>query len=221
MPSARRGYAPSPRRASRTPSWSARCRAPRRAGTGSTAPRAWRARGCPRGCPGTACRGRPPRRGPARPPARPDRRARRGTRRCGRSAPRPWERERNPWAAGYAIRCAERYNVYMQERQSGRALLAHVDRAFTITMTLSQCAGAAVVFVYLTLVLPVHDPPPLDDVILWNWPLGVVYLAASAFVAPRWGRSIARSRLEWLPRGGAPPPEGERGPPRRAPAHNT
>src|SRR4051794_21683834 len=100
--------------------------------------------------------------------------------------------------AGYAIRCAERYNVYMQERQSGRQLLARVDRAFTLTMTLSQVVGAVVVFVYLTVVLPVNDPPPLDEVLLWNWPAGVAYLAATVFIAPRWGRRIARRRLDWL-----------------------
>jgi adenylate cyclase len=86
----------------------------------------------------------------------------------------------------------------VQERLSGQELLARVNRAFTIMMVVSQGAGAVIVFLFLTLVLPVKDAPPLDEVILWNWPPGFTYIAFGSIVGPWWGRRIARGRLGWL-----------------------
>jgi adenylate cyclase len=98
----------------------------------------------------------------------------------------------------------------MQKRLKGQDLLARVDRVFTITMTLSQGVGAMVAFVYLTALLPVKHPPPLEDVILWNWPAGLAYLVAASIVAPRWGRRLALRRLGWLLGDRAPTPEEQR-----------
>jgi adenylate cyclase len=89
-------------------------------------------------------------------------------------------------------------------------VIAQVNRAFTITVTVSQWAGAAVVFVYLTLVLPVRHPPPLDKVLLWNWPAGIVYIVAGTILAPRWGRALARPALQWLREERPPTPEEQR-----------
>jgi adenylate cyclase len=99
---------------------------------------------------------------------------------------------------GYAIRCADRYNVGMGERLSGQELMDLVNRRFTLMMVVSQTVGAVVVFVYLTVLLPVNPAPPLDEVILWNWPTGLAYIIVASFVGPLWGRAIARRRLGWL-----------------------
>jgi adenylate cyclase len=98
----------------------------------------------------------------------------------------------------------------VQERQTGQELVARVNRSFTITMTASQVIGAAIVFVYLTVVLPVKHPPPLDQVLIWNWPAGIVYIVAGSIVAPRWGRALALPRLRWLVEERAPTPDEQR-----------
>jgi adenylate cyclase len=117
---------------------------------------------------------------------------------------------RNPWSAGYAIRCADRYNVYVHERLSGQELVSRVNRAFTTVMTVSQGIGAVTVFVYLTVVLPAKDPPPFDELVLWNWPAGIAYIVGAAIVAPRWGRALARPRLQWLVEEREPTPAEQR-----------
>ena len=98
----------------------------------------------------------------------------------------------------------------MDRRPSGPDVIERVNRAFTITMTVSQVIGAAIVFVFLTVVLPVRHPPPLDKVLLWNWPAGLVYIVAGSVIAPRWGRAIAAPRLEWLREERRPTPEEQR-----------
>jgi adenylate cyclase len=86
----------------------------------------------------------------------------------------------------------------MQERLSGQELMDRVNRAFTVMMVLSQGIGAVVVFVYLTVLLPVNPAPQLDKVILWNWPAGAAYVVMGSIVGPLWGRAIARRELTWL-----------------------
>ncbi|HKP91799.1 MAG TPA: adenylate/guanylate cyclase domain-containing protein, partial [Thermoleophilaceae bacterium] len=98
----------------------------------------------------------------------------------------------------------------MQERLSGQELLTRVNRAFTIMMIVSQGAGAVIVFTFLTVVLPVQDAPPLDEVILWNWPLGFAYIVAGSLIGPWWGRRLGRKRLDWLVEDRPPTPEEQR-----------
>jgi adenylate cyclase len=112
--------------------------------------------------------------------------------------------------AGYAIRAPDRYNVYVHERMSGQELMARVNRDFTVMMVVSQGIGAVVLFVYLTLLLPVNPAPPLDKVILWNWPLGCAYVVMGSIVGPVWGRAIARRQLGWLLEDREPTPAEQR-----------
>ena len=84
------------------------------------------------------------------------------------------------------------------EGLSGRELLTQVNRIATIAITGANVIGAVITFIYLTLLLKVRHPPPVDKVLLWNWPAGAVYLVVASIVAPRWGRSIAQSRHRWL-----------------------
>jgi adenylate cyclase len=79
-----------------------------------------------------------------------------------------------------------------------------------IMMTVSNTAGAVIVLVFLTLVLQVRHPPPVEKVVLWNWPAAVLYIVVTAIVAPRWGRAIAEPRLRWLREDRAPTPEEQR-----------
>ena len=48
------------------------------------------------------------------------------------------------------------------------------------------------------IILPVRHQPPLGDVLLWNLPPFVIYGITAWIVAPRWGRALTRSRLQWL-----------------------
>jgi adenylate cyclase len=86
----------------------------------------------------------------------------------------------------------------MNQRLTGQELIGSVNRAFTQTMIVSNTAGALIVFVFLTLILPVRHPPPIDKVMLLNWPAGIAYILACTFIAPRWGRRVASPRLQWL-----------------------
>jgi adenylate cyclase len=96
------------------------------------------------------------------------------------------------------------------DRPTGPELIERVYRALRITITASNVAGAAIVTIFLTLVLQVRHPPPVDEVLLWNWPAVVVYLAVAAIVAPRWGRAISDPRLRWLREDREPTPDEQR-----------
>jgi adenylate cyclase len=92
----------------------------------------------------------------------------------------------------------------MSERLSGKELDARVDRDFTRTLNLSNLVGAVIVSVFLTLILPVRHPPPLGKIVLITWPPALAYLIAALYFAPRWGRAIAKPRLQWLREDRAP-----------------
>ena len=86
-------------------------------------------------------------------------------------------------------------------RLSGAEVLARVNRVTTIAVTAANVGGAITTFVYLTLLLKVRHPPPVDKVLLWNWPAGAVYLLIASIIAPRWLRtplvSIKVSATVW------------------------
>src|SRR5947209_9771481 len=86
----------------------------------------------------------------------------------------------------------------MMRRATGEELIGRVNRAFTLTMLGSNSVGAAIVFVFLTVALPVRHPAPLGRVLLINLPPALLYGLAGAIVAPRWGRALARPWLGWL-----------------------
>ena len=98
----------------------------------------------------------------------------------------------------------------MAKRVSGEALIAEVNRSFTIAMTIANTVGASLVFVFLTLILPIRHAPQADKALLLNWPPGVLYLIAGSLLGPRWGRAIARPRLQWLRDERAPTPAEQR-----------
>src|SRR5205085_10085486 len=113
---------------------------------------------------------------------------------------------RGVWVQSHRSGRCTRYNVYVHfgrakqgdGRLSGAEVLARVNRVTTIAVTAANVGGAITTFVYLTLLLKVRHPPPVDKVLLWNWPAGAVYLLIASIIAPRWGRSIALSRHRWL-----------------------
>src|SRR2546421_3478884 len=96
------------------------------------------------------------------------------------------------------------------ERLTGRELRARTIRDFTIAMSVSNCVGALIVFVFLTLILPVRHPPAVGEVFLWNGPAFVIWGLAASYVGPRWGRSISLPRLRWLQEERVPTPEERR-----------
>jgi adenylate cyclase len=83
-------------------------------------------------------------------------------------------------------------------RPSGEELIARVNRAFTLTMVGSNAVGAVIVFVFLTVALPVRHPAPLGKVVLINLPPALLYALVGGLLAPRWGRALARPWLSWL-----------------------
>jgi adenylate cyclase len=98
----------------------------------------------------------------------------------------------------------------MEPRPSGPELIERVNRSLQITLTASNVVGAAIVAIFLTLVLQVRHPPPVSEVVLWNWPAILVYLVGGSIVAPRWGRAITEPRLRWLREERTPTPEEQR-----------
>src|SRR5947209_18765206 len=86
----------------------------------------------------------------------------------------------------------------MTRRATGEELIGRVNRAFTLTMVGSNAVGAVIVFVFLTVALPVRHPAPLGKVLLINLPPALLYAVAGALLAPRWGRLLARPWLRWL-----------------------
>jgi adenylate cyclase len=98
----------------------------------------------------------------------------------------------------------------MTERLSGPELIDRTNRSYRMSVTISNIAGATIVFVFLTLFLQVRHPPPVRRVLLLNLPPGVLYLIATTVLAPRWGRTIARPRLAWLQEERAPSTQEQR-----------
>jgi len=86
----------------------------------------------------------------------------------------------------------------MAERLTGAELRARVNHKFTTTMIVSNAIGMVIVFVFLTLILPVRHAPPVGKVLLLNGPVFVASALVGIFLAPRWGRAIAGPRLRWL-----------------------
>src|SRR2546423_2961184 len=98
----------------------------------------------------------------------------------------------------------------MQERMTGSELVERVQHKVAVALTLSHVAGAAIVFVFLTVVLPVRHEPPASDVFLLNGPLGAVYVALAAILAPRIGRRLAEPGVGWIREERSPTPEEQR-----------
>ena len=96
------------------------------------------------------------------------------------------------------------------DRPTGPELIQRVYRSLQITLTASNIVGAAIVALFLTLVLQVRHPPPVGEVVLWNWPAILLYLVGGSILAPRWGRAIAEPRLRWLREERTPTPEEQR-----------
>jgi adenylate cyclase len=76
--------------------------------------------------------------------------------------------------------------------------IERVQRKLRLVLTISNIAGAVVVFIFLTLVLPVRHPPPVRDVFLLNGPVFLVFGIAATLFARRWGRSLYDARLQWI-----------------------
>src|SRR5947209_11576887 len=103
-----------------------------------------------------------------------------------------------------AAGCRAIQSVAMAEKPSGDQLMDRTMRALTVTLVASNTVGAVIVFVFLTLILPVRHPPPIGDGIALNAPVALVYVVASTLVASRWARAITFPRLAWLREDRAP-----------------
>jgi len=89
-------------------------------------------------------------------------------------------------------------------------LIERVQRTLRLVLTLSNVAGAVVVFIFLTLVLPVRHPPPAGEVFRLNGPVFLAFGVAASLLAPRWGRSLFNARLRWIREGRTPSTEEQR-----------
>jgi adenylate cyclase len=98
----------------------------------------------------------------------------------------------------------------MDGTPSGAQLVARVQRRLAVALTLSHVAGAVIVFVFLTVLLPVRDQPPVADVLVLNAPVGLVYLVLASILAPRIGRAIAEPGVAPIRAGRTPTPEEQR-----------
>jgi adenylate cyclase len=90
------------------------------------------------------------------------------------------------------------------------ALIERTRRTFSITITLANVIGAAIVFVFLLVILPVRGGPPVRSLLEVNVPVGIAFLALACWLGPRFGRAIADRNLAWLRQGRAPSPEEQR-----------
>ncbi|MBV9311323.1 MAG: adenylate/guanylate cyclase domain-containing protein [Solirubrobacterales bacterium] len=86
----------------------------------------------------------------------------------------------------------------MARRASGLEVVDSVRRSLTLTLLVSNGVGAAIVFIFTTLVLKVAHAPPVGKVLLVNAPVFVVYMLVTSFLIPRKGNRVALPRLQWL-----------------------
>ena len=100
--------------------------------------------------------------------------------------------------------------LLVNERVTGAQLVDGVQRNLTVALTLAHIAGAVIVFIFLTLVLPVRHPPPVGDVFLLNGPAGFVYILGATLIAPRIGRAASEPRFRWIREERTPTPEEQR-----------
>ena len=98
----------------------------------------------------------------------------------------------------------------MKRRGEIQALIDASGRAYTRVMLIANTAGAIVVTLFLTLLLPVRHPPPLGRILVLN-SIGLIYLIGVCVMMPRWGRRLAERRLDWLLEGRPPTLEEQRG----------
>jgi adenylate cyclase len=81
---------------------------------------------------------------------------------------------------------------------NGRQLLTGVRRQTIISLSAANVAGALVIFLFLTLILPAPNDTPTSSALRVNVPVFIAYVLLTVGITVRWGVRLVDRRLGWL-----------------------